>query len=133
MNVDSIGKNGWTIEFQFENQEQKLRITVDSEMVLGRRDSTQQETDLIDLLPFGAAEFGISRRHAALRWQSGVLCIVDLNSANGTVLNGLRLEPDIANRLSEGDTLHLGHLPLKVHLNEMFTQTTVQARRVDVD
>src|SRR5689334_15619056 len=106
MNAESSDKNGWAIEFQFENQEKKLRIQVDSEVVLGRRDSTQSETDLIDLIPFGAAELGISRKHAALRWQSGVLCIVDLNSANGTVLNGLRLEPDVANRLSEGDVLH---------------------------
>jgi len=133
MSADPNSKSNWTIEFHFENVNQKLRLAVDEEIVLGRRDSAHSDSDLIDLLPFGAGEFGTSRRHAALRWQSGTLCIVDLNSANGTALNGLRIEPGIANRLSEGDQLHLGHLAVKVHLNELFTQTTVQARRVDVD
>src|SRR5205823_4890399 len=50
-----------------------------------------------------------------------------------TLLNGLRLETDMAYRLSEGDSVHLGHMPFKVHLNEEFTQTTIQAQRVNLD
>src|SRR5258706_1299495 len=136
MNGETDSKNSkqnWSIELQFENPDRTLRATVETESVFGRRDVDQVEVGLIDLLPFGAEELGVSRHHAALRWQNGLLCITDLTSANGTLLNGLRLEAGMTYRLNEGDQVHLGHLPFKIHLNDMFTQTTVQAQRVDLD
>lgn len=46
-----------------------------------------------------------SRRHCALRWMRGLLHVEDLSSANGTLLNGERVE---RSPLTEGDVLTVG-------------------------
>ncbi len=48
----------------------------------------------------------ISRRHCQLDWQNGAWHIVDLNSTNGTYVNGQRLNDKV--RLSERDRVTLG-------------------------
>ncbi len=52
----------------------------------------------------------LSGRHARLRWQTGKLLIEDLNSTNGTRLNGARLPPFQPVPLSFGDQLQLGKI-----------------------
>jgi hypothetical protein len=52
---------------------------------------------------------GVSRRHALLIQQpDGGLLLRDLNSANGTLLNGTDILPDTEVPLQDGDTIGLG-------------------------
>lgn len=52
----------------------------------------------------------ISRRHARIRGSSGNYYLEDLQSTNGTYLNGRRLAD--ATRLQDGDVFHLHNVPL---------------------
>ena len=56
----------------------------------------------------------VSRRHARVVRDGRRLCIEDLNSSNGTRVNGARLEPFRLQALAAGDTVHLGTLALSV-------------------
>jgi len=51
----------------------------------------------------------VSRRHAELRHEGGSWWLVDLDSTNGTVLNGKRIQ---RSKLADGDTIRLGDLEL---------------------
>lgn len=77
------------------------RITVESEMIVGRAgaDITIQDPE-------------ISRRHASLKPQNGGLEIRDLESANGTVVNGAAI--DRPTTVRNGDVITLGHTSITV-------------------
>jgi DNA-binding response OmpR family regulator len=101
----------WVIELESVNAAEALRIHLDRPYVLGRIDQ-KQNTLLpdIDLTPYGADEFGVSRRHLQIYGEGDHLIAVDLNSGNGTLLNGQRMEPEKAYTLKHQDNLQLGRL-----------------------
>lgn len=82
--------------------------------VLGRSDAGSEYVPDIDLASYGARERGVSRRHAALVRYKSAIHIVDLESVNGTFLNGERLLPETPYPLNLGDDLRLGHLVLHI-------------------
>jgi FHA domain len=51
----------------------------------------------------------VSRAHARLSLQAGQLVVVDLNSTNGTTVNGDRLPPDQPSPVGDGDVLGFGN------------------------
>ena len=55
----------------------------------------------------------VSRRHAKLQYDSGRLLIRDMESTNGTWVNGERLGPESAT-LRVGQSLNLGKVNLRV-------------------
>jgi hypothetical protein len=57
----------------------------------------------------------ISNPHAEIRFQSGLVLIVDLNSSNGTYLNGERLSSGQPRSLSIGDRIHMGETDFQVN------------------
>lgn len=58
----------------------------------------------------------ISRQHAHLDCTLESLQITDLNSSNGTILNGQRLTPEVSTPLKPGDCLEIGPFTLMVNL-----------------
>lgn len=50
----------------------------------------------------------ISRMHAILEFFEGKCCVIDVNSTNGTFLNGIRLTPSQRTKVKHGDTLKFG-------------------------
>jgi pSer/pThr/pTyr-binding forkhead associated (FHA) protein len=82
--------------------------------VIGRSDDVTQYAPDIDLSNYEAREKGVSRRHAALVRFQGKTHAVDLNSVNGTYLNGRRLAPDKPEPLDATNELRLGTLVLAV-------------------
>ncbi len=84
--------------------------------MIGRQDRATSAAPDLDLTPYGAISSGISRQHAALVAQSGQLMIVDLNSGNGTYLNGAKLIPHKPMPLRSTDHLKLGNLSIEVHV-----------------
>ena len=57
----------------------------------------------------------ISRRHACLRLDGDTLTIEDMNSLNGTGLDGVRLKPGEARVVRDGARLTFGEVDLVVH------------------
>ena len=79
---------------------------------LGRSDPRSSYRPDVDLADFKALELGVSRRHAALVNHEDAICILDLDSVNGTFLNGERLQPDKPYPLYQETELRLGSLNL---------------------
>ena len=117
-------KSGWgTATFQHGNQviihirdaPEPVTIAPAEEFLIGRQDDASGITPDLDLTPFGALDRGVSRIHAALRRGDDVLSIVDLDSANGTFLNGQRLASHQPRLLRDGDEIRLGKLVMHIY------------------
>jgi pSer/pThr/pTyr-binding forkhead associated (FHA) protein len=57
---------------------------------------------------------GVSRRHAEIRHQGGEWLIVDLESTNGTFVNGVRIPAYEPHPLRDGDRIRLGRAEILV-------------------
>lgn len=62
------------------------------------------------------ADHRVSRRHLRISWREGRFEVEDLNSSNGTVVNGRPLEPFDRQALGAGDILRIGGLELMVSM-----------------
>jgi pSer/pThr/pTyr-binding forkhead associated (FHA) protein len=89
-----------------------------SEYLLGRRDSQAGLTPDVDLTDWNGAASGVSRKHANLHVEDGVVFIEDLGSRNETVRNNTRLLSGKRYRLSNGDVIQLGVISLAVTILE---------------
>lgn len=78
--------------------------------VIGRADAASGVHPDLDLTAEGAADAGVSRRHAAIYLRSDGVFIEDLGSANETLLNGQRLLPRQPYPLHPGDQVRFGLL-----------------------
>lgn len=107
-----------TVALRILNDGDVLHIGGTNEYTLGR--STQGQTIIpdIDLSSYQAYEAGVSRLHATLNITSSGVTIKDLDSANGTRLNGIHIEPYEEQRLNHGDILTFGRLKIQVLIKE---------------
>jgi len=81
------------------------------------RDSQQTDSKLnIDLSPFNAHDMGVSRIHARFERSGTRLFVRDLNSTNGTWVNGKRLTPMHVNEVLHGDQIEFGRLSAKLYV-----------------
>ncbi len=108
----------WQILFQAINFPGPEYIGLDilGLAVIGRSDLESGAQPDLDLSPFEAQAHGVSRHHAVLVPTDGELCVIDLDSANGTWLNGKYLHPGRKYRLRSGDTVEFGTLKLMVRV-----------------
>lgn len=84
-----------------------------SRIVIGRAAPGQEDPPQIDLSP----DDSVSRRHAEIQWVGEGYSILDLESTNGTWVNGKRIAPGQPVRLKDGDHVAVGRLSvLTVHL-----------------
>jgi hypothetical protein len=97
-----------------------------SEIILGRgigaatpEMNSNQDLDQIeiDLSSFMAYEAGVSRRHALISLTDDRVTITDLESANGTRLNGQDILANLPSDLDHGDILTLGKLKIQFLIN----------------
>jgi pSer/pThr/pTyr-binding forkhead associated (FHA) protein len=84
------------------------------EYILGRAEKGQAVIPDIDLNRFGAHDKGVSRLHCHLRFESEMLFLVDLGSANGSFVNEQRVLPDRPAPLYDGDLIRLGQLKIEL-------------------
>jgi pSer/pThr/pTyr-binding forkhead associated (FHA) protein len=94
------------------NNNKPIAICEDQEFIIGRKRSEIKKGVLVDLIPFGGNEYGVSQRHAAIRRSENHYEILDLDSTNGTVLNNKRIVPNKPYLLSSGSRIRLGLLIL---------------------
>ena len=91
-----------------------LVFHLEDELLIGRADPNMDTQPDLDLIPYGAVEQGVSRRHAKIRRVDNTLTLIDLESTNGTYLNGQRLLPNQPRMLRDGDEVRLGRLVMHV-------------------
>jgi hypothetical protein len=84
-----------------------------SQAVVGRADPVSKFFPDIDLNPYGALDQGVGRRHVRLFVLGAQVMVEDLDSTNGTEVNGQRLAPRQPRALVTGDTLVIGKLALR--------------------
>ncbi|NDJ75015.1 MAG: FHA domain-containing protein [Chloroflexi bacterium] len=105
----------WRLLLQIGGQNQTtVGIEVKDKIVLGRSDPVAHYYPELDLTPYGGQDGGVSRRHATIIQDDDnkALYIEDLNSTNGTRINGFALEPRRRYRLRDGDELELGRVQM---------------------
>lgn len=92
-----------------------------TELSIGRYDPENNIMPDVDLTAFDAVEKGVSRQHATIIREAGMLKVKDHKSPNGTFLNGQRLIPNQTRVLRNGDDLRLGYLVLHVRYEKILT------------
>jgi pSer/pThr/pTyr-binding forkhead associated (FHA) protein len=101
----------WRLLLQIGSENRTtLGVSVQSYMLVGREDSKRRQVPEIDFAPFDGPRHGVSRQHACIIYRDGALYIEDLESTNGTRINGYQLEPGSIYRLRDGDELEFGRL-----------------------
>ncbi len=94
----------------------RVVVPMKSQLRLGRSDRQRGLLPEVDLAEDGAASAGVSRQHALITQTDRGVAITDLDSANGTRLNGRRLPPNLPYALESGDEIKLGELLIHVFL-----------------
>jgi FHA domain len=88
------------------------RVELDLEVAIGRQDA-----DLVVEDP------EVSRRHAVLRRSDGSVIVEDLDSTNGTFVNGERIHSPI--RVGPGDQVRVGRTTLEIETDQSADDTIV--------
>lgn len=89
-------------------------LTIAERAVIGRSSDSGESVPDLDLAPYGGAEGGVSRIHAAFLLDGEYICVEDLDSTSGTRLNGLALTPHEKYRLRSQDELEFGRVRVVV-------------------
>jgi hypothetical protein len=97
-----------------EQRPMAIQMAGKPELVLGRRVPDSSANPDIDLAPYKAGDYGVSRLHAKLRFQDNTLTITDLDSVNHTYINGQRLHAHEVRVLRDGDEIRLARLSMQV-------------------
>jgi hypothetical protein len=113
-NSDDLGADNVVI-LQIGTEETPMLVQMRNEVIFGRVTEQSDRTTYINLTPYGAEEAGVSRRHARLLRDNKAVFLMDLNSTNGTRLNGESLAASVEKRLRDGDEITLGRLKVYVY------------------
>lgn len=90
-----------------------LPLPAASQALVGRSDPVSKFYPDVDLGPHGALDQGVGRRHARIFVQGGQVMIEDLDSVNGTLVNGQKALPHQSRALCDGDQITLGCMLLR--------------------
>jgi pSer/pThr/pTyr-binding forkhead associated (FHA) protein len=104
-----------------------LTVQLADRLAIGRQEVDSSNPIEIDLTSYGGREKGVSRQHAALYRTRHTLSLVDLDSTNGTYLNGVRLTPHQPRLLRDGDEICLGNMRLHTRFDDKADQTPMAA------
>src|SRR4030042_1065377 len=88
-----------------------------SEYTIGRSSEDQPILPDIDLAPYHAYEYGISRLHASIKINAPYAFLTDFGSANGTQLNGQKITPNKPYPITHGDIIMLGEMKIQLLVN----------------
>ncbi len=102
------------IVLYIDSNEEPIAIPRTGQVILGRSDQkTPDVVPDIDLAPFNAQSFGVSRQHARINVGTHPPTVIDLNSFNGTFINGQRLLPEQPHQLKSSDEIRLGKMVIR--------------------
>jgi hypothetical protein len=106
----------WRVSLAVLDVDVQIILDITDAMVLGRANSQIAGFPTINLSPFNAFEFGVSRNHAVIMLQENLLLIRDNVSMNGTYLNNKKLKPNTNYVIHSGDYVNLGRMALRFDL-----------------
>lgn len=106
--LENLMPTGWAVDLPDTAWEGTLLV--------GRNDLAAGTVVDIDLTAHGGREKHVSRRHARLEFQGGLIRLSDWESAHGTLLNKQRLGPGQAEVLADGDELRLASFVFRVEI-----------------
>jgi len=89
-----------------------LLPSAEGEYFIGREDPISGVFPEVDMNPYEGEHYGVSRRHAKLIIDAGLVFIEDLDSTNFTFVDRQKLAPRTPTALSNGDEVRLGKLVL---------------------
>ncbi len=95
----------------------RVQLEGNKTLLVGRTDQKRGIIPDIDLGVYGGYDAGVSRRHAMIALNETACTVEDLDSANGTFINGQRIHAHQPMPLHNGDELKFGTLPLRVEIN----------------
>ena len=106
-----------SLEVDVTNSGRKVLLSAEREILVGRLDAAHGIFPELDLTTDGGLEQGVSRRHARIYTRDGTCFVEDLDSTNGTFLNGERLTPYLPYAFQDGDELMFGtmHISVRIH------------------
>ncbi|MCC6261351.1 MAG: FHA domain-containing protein [Anaerolineales bacterium] len=107
------GSNSWGSIFLLDTG-QVLPLSSKNEFTLGRISEGQPIMPDIDLSPYQAYAGGVSRLHAIIKRDGNRILFMDLGSANGSYINGKRIQPNDEQYLNHGDIIALGKLKMQI-------------------
>ena len=107
----------WLIELYTAQSSTPIKLRIEDRITVGRvvQGDVSKRPD-VDLNSYDAESLGVSRQHSAIMPEGERLSVLDLQSNNGTFLNGVRLKPNEPHRLVNHDQLILGKLRLDVSI-----------------
>lgn len=106
-----------SLEMEIMNTGRTVVLSADREVLVGRLDAAHGIFPELDTTSDGGLEEGVSRRHARIYAREGTCFVEDLDSTNGTFLNGERITPYLPYAFHDGDVLTFGTLEVKVHVH----------------
>lgn len=83
-------------------------------LLIGRQDRRKHIMPDIDLEPYDAYRYGVSRTHAQIYRQGNTVYLQDMGSANKTYLNEEQLEARSPAEVKNGDTIRLGAMVVHI-------------------
>jgi FHA domain-containing protein/zinc ribbon protein len=104
------------IEVTVLNTGRMMMLSADREILVGRLDAAHGIFPELDMTTDGGLEQGVSRRHARIYTRDGTCFVEDLDSTNGTFLNGERITPYLPYGFHDGDALIFGTMRLQVRI-----------------
>jgi hypothetical protein len=106
------------IAFEFDGWSQHISLQGVLSLLIGRGlgMSGQDGEVVVDLFEISGHEKGVSRKHAMIAIEGPAAYLVDLDSTNGTYLNGVRLPPQHQHRVRTGDVISFGALDVRVRM-----------------
>ncbi|MCU0514168.1 MAG: FHA domain-containing protein [Anaerolineae bacterium] len=96
------------------HEEKPLSVERRRDIIIGRSEGDVVAT--VDLEAYDARARGVSRHHARLDAEAQPPTLTDLDSYNGTFLNGTKLIPQQPYPLRTGDEIRLGRLALRFYI-----------------
>lgn len=93
-------------------------IDTRTEIVIGRQARPDDPPVSLDLEPYDGHELGVSRQHCMMKVINDKLILVDLDSINGTFVNGKRAKPLKRYQVVDGDTLSIGRLSIELRFSK---------------
>jgi pSer/pThr/pTyr-binding forkhead associated (FHA) protein len=105
----------WRVNFKIGSKTASIQVA--NRIIVGRAADEVDDVQL-DLTPYHAYENGVSRKHAAIMLIDGSLYIEDLDSTNGTRINGFQLTPNRKYRLRDGDEVEFARIQTNIGFEE---------------
>jgi pSer/pThr/pTyr-binding forkhead associated (FHA) protein/ribosomal protein L40E len=116
MSINAPATAAPTVALVVINSGRRILLDPADDLLVGRKDNQRGIYPDVDLGLDGGYDSGVSRRHAIISAQGGGFTVEDLASANGTFVNGHRLQAQAPTPIRHGDELKFGTLILRFEI-----------------